>query len=103
MKQLIISLGRQVGSGGHKIAEALAERFSLPLYDKNLIAELAAQRELSKLPKKGRPLSLRGSLQDMYTIRLPMYRRFADITVANDGPAETVAQTVEEAYEHFSD
>lgn len=43
MKQLIISLGRQVGSGGHKIAEALAERFSLPLYDKNLIAELAAQ------------------------------------------------------------
>ena len=30
----------------------------------------------------------------MYTIRLPMYRRFADITVANDGPAETVAQTV---------
>ena len=38
MKQLIISLGRQVGSGGHKIAEALAERFSLPLYDKNLIA-----------------------------------------------------------------
>ena len=46
MKQLIISLGRQVGSGGHKIAETLAERFSLPLYDKNLIAELAAQREL---------------------------------------------------------
>ena len=61
------------------------------------------ERELSKLPKKGRPLSLRGSLQDMYTIRLPMYRRFADITVANDGPAVTVAQTVEEAYEHFSD
>ena len=48
MKQLIISLGRQVGSGGHKIAEALAERFSLPLYDKNLIAELAAQRELDR-------------------------------------------------------
>ena len=43
MKQLIISLGRQVGSGGHKIAEALAERFSLPLYDKNLIAELAVK------------------------------------------------------------
>ena len=49
MKQLIISLGRQVGSGGHKIAEALAERFSLPLYDKNLIAELAAQRELDAI------------------------------------------------------
>ena len=61
------------------------------------------ERELSKLPKKGRPLSLRGNLQDMYTIRLPMYRRFADITVANDGPVTAVAKTVEEAYEHFSD
>ena len=30
-------------------------------------------------------------------------RRFADITVANDGPAEKVAQKLEEAYEHFSD
>ena len=46
MKQTIISLGRQVGSGGHKIAAALAQRLSLPLYDKNLIAEIAAQRDL---------------------------------------------------------
>ncbi len=41
------------------------------------------------------PPLLRGSLEDMYTIRLPMYRRFADITVANDGPAEKVAQKLE--------
>ena len=61
------------------------------------------ERELSKLPKKGRPLSLRGNIQDMYTMRLPMYRRFADITVANDGPVEAVAKRVEEAYERFSD
>ena len=61
------------------------------------------ERELSKLPKKGRPLSLRGSLQDMYTIRLPMYRRFADVTVANDGAPEKVAKAVEEAYERISD
>lgn len=61
------------------------------------------ERELSKLPRKGRPLSLRGNIQDMYTMRLPMYRRFADITVANDGPVEAVAKRVEEAYERFSD
>ena len=61
------------------------------------------ERELSKLPKKGRPLSLRGNLQDMYAIRLPMYRRFADLIVPNDGSPETVAKNVEEAYEHFSD
>lgn len=61
------------------------------------------ERELSKLPKKGRPLSLRGSLQDMYTIRLPMYRRFADITVENDQTPEEMAEKIEELYEHFSD
>ena len=61
------------------------------------------EREMSKLPKKGRPLSLRGNLQDMYTIRLPMYRRFADLIVPNDGDPEAVAKNVEEAYEHFSD
>ena len=61
------------------------------------------ERELSKLPKKGRPLSLRGNLQDMYTIRLPMYRRFADIIVPNDSDPATVVRNMEEAYEHFSD
>ena len=30
-KQLIISLSREFGSGGHLIAEKLAERFELPL------------------------------------------------------------------------
>lgn len=60
------------------------------------------ERELSKLPKRGRPLSLRGNLQDMYTMRLPMYRRFADIIVPNEGTPEQVARTMEETYEHFS-
>lgn len=60
------------------------------------------ERELSKLPKRGRPLSLRGNLQDMYTMRLPMYRRFADIIVPNEGTPEQVARNMEETYEHFS-
>lgn len=40
-EQLIISVGREFGSGGHVIAEALAERFGLPLYDHNLLDEIA--------------------------------------------------------------
>ena len=40
-KQLIISLGREYGSGGHDIAEDLAKRFGLPLYDSNLLEEIA--------------------------------------------------------------
>ena len=37
MKQLIISVGREYGSGGHVIAEKLAEKFGLRLYDSNLL------------------------------------------------------------------
>ncbi len=43
-KQLIISISREYGSGGHLIAEELADRFSLPLYDHNLLDELAKEK-----------------------------------------------------------
>ena len=36
-KQLIISIGREFGSGGHVIAEALAKKFNIPMYDHNLL------------------------------------------------------------------
>lgn len=45
-KQLIISVGREFGSAGHEIAEKLAERFGLPLYDKNLLQKIAEERNL---------------------------------------------------------
>lgn len=48
MKQLIISVGRESGSGGHEIAEKLAQRFSLPLYDKNLLSEIAKDKNLNE-------------------------------------------------------
>ena len=40
-KQLIISVGREFGSGGHLIAEKLSERFGIKLYDNNLLLEVA--------------------------------------------------------------
>ena len=43
-KQLIISIGREFGSGGHVIAEALAKRFDLPLYDHNLLEHIAEEK-----------------------------------------------------------
>ena len=45
-KQLIISLGREYGSGGHVIAEALAKRFGIPFYDYHLIGEIAAGKKV---------------------------------------------------------
>ena len=46
-KQVIISIGREFGSGGHEIAEKLAERFQLPLYDYNLLREIADEKNVS--------------------------------------------------------
>ena len=40
-KQLIISVGREFGSGGHAIAEELSKRFGIKLYDNNLLLEIA--------------------------------------------------------------
>ena len=46
-KQLIISVSREFGSGGHVIAEQLAKRFNLPLYDNNLLQEIAEKKNLA--------------------------------------------------------
>lgn len=46
-KQLIISVGREYGSGGHEIAQKLAELYGLPLYDHNLLDEVAASMNVS--------------------------------------------------------
>lgn len=40
-KQIIITIGREFGSGGHVIAEQLAEKLNLPLYDRKMISEVA--------------------------------------------------------------
>lgn len=43
-KQLIISVGREFGSGGHVVAAGLAKHFGLPLLDSNILAEIAKEK-----------------------------------------------------------
>ncbi len=43
MKKMIITVGRQYGSGGRAIGEMLAEHLGIPFYDRNLI-EMAAEK-----------------------------------------------------------
>ncbi len=40
-KQLIISIGREYGSGGHEIAMKIAEKYGLPLYDHSILDQIA--------------------------------------------------------------
>lgn len=45
-KQLIISIGREFGSGGHTLANILAEKFGLEIYDKNILQEIANEKNV---------------------------------------------------------
>lgn len=54
------------------------------------------QRSIDKLDKTGRPISLKNDLNELYQKREPMYRRFADATVDNNG---SVAATLEHILE----
>lgn len=40
-QQVIITVGREFGSGGHEIADRLSKKFQMKLYDRNLIDEMA--------------------------------------------------------------
>ncbi len=43
------------------------------------------KRDLAALPKDGRPISQRSDLTELYAKREPLYARFADVVVENDG------------------
>ena len=43
MKQFVITIGRQLGSGGKEIAEILAKRQNIKVYDKTLLEEAARE------------------------------------------------------------
>lgn len=45
-EQVIISIGREFGSGGHEIAEKLAKRFGFKMYDVNILREIAVERNI---------------------------------------------------------
>lgn len=47
-KQVIISVGREFGSGGHIVAANLATHFGLPLLDSNILAEIAKENNTSE-------------------------------------------------------
>lgn len=88
----LAELGKQSGlviaTGGGCVTQ---ERNYPMLHQNGTILWLT--RDLSKLPTEGRPLSQAGKLQEMFTKREPMYARFADAVIQNDGTVEdTLAQ-----------
>lgn len=90
--ETLAGLGKQSGfviaTGGGCVTQ---ERNYPLLHQNGTILWLT--RALDKLPIEGRPLSQTGKLQQMLATRQPMYRRFADAVIENDGTVEeTLAQ-----------
>ncbi len=61
------------------------------------------ERSVHSLARAGRPLSEEADLAEMYRQRQPLYKRFCDMTVQNDGSAEAAAQAIWEDYCEYSD
>ena len=63
------------------------------------------KRDLAKLPTDGRPLSQTIALEQMYAVRQPMYKRFCDCIVSNEGAPEDAVLEIQKgySYEDFSD
>ncbi len=45
-KQMIISIDREYGANGHYIADKLAEKYNLPVYNSNMIEYIAKEKNL---------------------------------------------------------
>ena len=52
------------------------------------------RREVAALSREGRPLSLGADLEAMFKEREPLYRRFADHVIDNNGPVEDAAARI---------
>ena len=84
-EQLIISVSREYGSGGHEIAQKLAEYYKLPMYDHNLLDEVAASmnvssKELAEFDEKRRNKFLYRSVMGI-ALRQTMWPECSSITL----------------------
>lgn len=93
--EVLMELGKQSGliiaTGGGCVTQ---DRNYAHLHQNGVIVYL--ERDVHKLPTDGRPLSQMGKLEEMYRVRDPKYRRFADFCVNNNGdPADTVSMILQ--------
>lgn len=84
--------GLVIATGGGVVTRQ--ENFD-PMRQNSLIVWLL--RDLSLLPRDGRPLSQTNSLTEMFKVREPMYRAAADCIADNNGSVEDTVKQILEA------
>lgn len=60
------------------------------------------QRDIKSLSAENRPLSQNNGIENLFLVRKPLYEKYADVTVKNDGDIEVVTKRIIDAYENFS-
>ncbi|MBR1566173.1 MAG: shikimate kinase [Oscillospiraceae bacterium] len=90
---ILAQLGKQSGTvistGGGCVTRA--ENYPL-LHQNGTIVWL--KRGLDMLAREGRPLSLNADLNAMFSVREPLYARFADFVIDNTGTPEETADAI---------
>ena len=93
--QALTELGKQSGLVIATGGGCVTQKRNYPLLHQNGYL-VWLERDWSKLPTDGRPLSQANDLGKMYAARKPLYEAFADIRVENtDTPAETVQKILD--------
>ena len=91
--QVLGELGKQSGliiaTGGGCVTKA--ENYPI-LHQNGTVFRL--ERAIDALPTDGRPLSQKGQLSELYRVRKPLYDRFADHTIDNNGDPEAAAEAI---------
>ena len=97
--QVLFDLGKQSGLVITTGGGCVTQDRNYPLLHQNGTC-VWLTRDLGQLPTDGRPLSQKGRLEEMYQVRKPLYERFADMTVSNDGTPENCAAAILEQITH---
>ena len=90
MGNTIITIGRQFGSGGHKIGEFLANRLAIPYYDDELILLTAPELLTDDDNNIGNPLFDRGNCS------VREVQKAAILAIAQKGPAVIVGRCADD-------
>ena len=91
--RILSDLGKQSGTVISTGGGCVTREENYPLLHQNGVI-VWIRRDLNCLAREGRPLSLNADLSAMYAVRAPLYERFADFTVDNDGNAEDTVNLI---------
>lgn len=89
LKELCKQSGLVIATGGGCVTRSV----NYPILHQNSYI-VWIKRDIKKLPTEGRPLSQQNKLEEMYRVREPMYRSFADVSVHNDSILDDTVQII---------